>query len=227
MKKSITISTLILYSCCVFSQTVEILRIKGSEVADFVAKTGYKYPAYTKAKAYFKNGDVASGRFNFDYFLQEMKYLGEKGDTLAITNMADIKYIAFPADTFFYDKGYLEWAASSATARLAIKTEFKLADRQSIGAFGTTNPGVKIDNFVFYREGFNTLQLQVNEEYVFLKRKTYYISPIDESFALVSKKNISRIFPKKDIENYIKENKINLNKEADLVDLFVYANKPK
>jgi hypothetical protein len=68
--------------------------------------------------------------------------------------------------------------------------------------------------------------LDINEEIVFAKQKAYYVSGIKNHFVEANKKNISKLFPEKDIDNYIKENKLNLNKEEDLVQLFVFVNKP-
>ena len=69
--------------------------------------------------------------------------------------------------------------------------------------------------------------MALNEEFVFSKETTYYISSVKGHFVEANKKNISKLFPRRNIEGYIKENKLNLNKEKDLIDVFVYANKPE
>jgi hypothetical protein len=48
---------------------------------------------------------------------------------------------------------------------------------------------------------------------------------VNGHFVEATKKNISKIFPSKNIDSYIAENKLNLTREKDLIDLFVYVNK--
>ena len=205
------------------AQRTEVIRVKGNDVPAFIAKTKYKFPAFTHAKIFLKNGEVASARINFDYFDQAVKYIGEQRDTLILTN-DDIKYISSTVDTFFYDKKFYEWIASSATARLAMLRTYKLNDKQKIGAFGTSSPTQKIESHDAIL-GVTHLDLGTNEEYVFSEQTSYFISKTDGNFVPATKKNISKIFPKKDIENYIASNKLNINKQEDLITLFVYANK--
>jgi hypothetical protein len=206
-----------------FAQRTEVIRIKANDVPTFITKKKYKFPTFTHAKIYLKSGEVASARINFDYFDQAVKYIGEQRDTLTLTN-DDVEYISSSIDTFFYDKKFYEWIASSATTRLAMLRTYKLNDKQKIGAFGTSSPTQQIESHDAIL-GVTHLDLATNEEYVFAEQTSYFISKIDGHFMPATKKNISNIFPKKDIENYIASKKLNITKQEDLITLFVYANK--
>ncbi len=209
-------------------QKTETITVKGLDIDNFIAQTEYKYPSYTRAKVFLKDGDIASGRFNYDYFSQEMKYIGEKGDTLAIANEHDINFIAIGTDSFFYNKGYYEWIASSGIARLAVKHIFKLVDRQSVGPFGISSATTGVQKIGRVIGNGRQYDLLPNEELVFSKETTFYISPTKgkkNDFVVANKNNIDKLFPKINIEEFIKQNKVNLNNVEDLLLLMVYISK--
>lgn len=210
------------FTTSLLAQRTEVIRVKGNDVPAFIAKTKYKFPTFTHAKIFLKSGEVASARINFDYFDQTVKYIGEQRDTLTLTN-DNVEYISSAIDTFFYDKRFYEWIASSATTRLAMLRTYKLNDKQKVGAFGTSSPTHKIESHDAIL-GVTHLDLATNEEYVFAGQTSYFISKMDGHFVPATKKNISKIFPKKDIENYIASNKLNIAKQEDMITLFVYAN---
>ena len=174
---------------------------------------------------------MASARVNYNNFLQVMKYIDEKGDTLEIANADDINYIAAGADTIFYDDGYYEWVATSGTARLAVKHTYKEGPKALVGAFGTSSPAKNLESHTkILNDGASSKDLSPDEVVTFSKETTFYISSINgkrNNFVVASKKNIDNLFPKKKVEDFIKENKLNLNKEEDLIDLMVYISKPK
>jgi hypothetical protein len=206
-------------------QKTETITVKGLDIDNFIAQTGYKYPSYSRAKVFLKDGDIASGRFNFDYFSQEMKYIGEKGDTLAIANAHDINFVAIGTDSFFYNKGYYEWIASSGIARLAVKHIFKLVERQNVGPFGISSSSTGVQKIGRVFGNGKPYDFLPNEELVFSKETTFYISPTKgkkNDFVVANKNNIDKLFPKINIEKFIKENKLNLNKVEDLLSVMVY-----
>lgn len=233
MKKAFFITCL--FICCItflYAQKIETIKVTGADYPYFVAKNEYKFPAYTKAGITFNDGAKASARVNYNNFKQVMSYIGGNGDTLEIANPGDIKYIAVGADSLFYDteNGYFQWVATSPTARLVAKYSFKEGPRALVGAFGTASPAKHVESRDAFlnSDGVSTKQLGKNEEVTFIKETTYYISPINTTnFVVASKKNIERLFPKKKVEDFIKENRINLNKEQDLIDLMVHISKPK
>lgn len=205
------------------AQSVETIRVKGEKAADFFETSQYKFPTFTRGKVYLKDGEVASARLNFDYFANAVKYIDEKGDTVLIGNAADVKYISTSTDTFFYDNMYYEWVATSFRARLAARRTLKLVQTDRVGAYGISSPTQNIVTQGLLL-GATNYRLDANEEYVFTRETTYYISDLKGKFMEANKKNISKLFPKKDIEQFIKGNKLNVNKEADLMDVFVFAN---
>jgi len=216
-----------LFSINSFAQNIERIRVTSPELQPFLEKERYKYPAFISSRIFLNNGDTAIGRINFNYFDQTVRFINEKKDTVVLRNEKDIKFITVATDTFFYENGFYEWAASSATVRLAARHKIKLLERNTIGAFGTSSPAKNIQT-VDKILGAGSYELSSNEELIFSKETTYYISPINglkNNFVSVTKNSLDELFPKKNVLDFIKENKLNLNKEEDLIDVFIYLSK--
>jgi hypothetical protein len=232
MKKAFLVTCMFVLSLSFsYAQNTEYIKFTGQDYSHFVAKNEFKYPVFTKASIAFTDGNVASARINYNNFTQKMFYIDEKKDTLEIANPQDISYIAIGEDSIFHDNGYYQWVASSGSARLAVKLKYKEAFRALVGAFGSASPARHVvSHDKVFVDGISTQPLSANEEITIAKEITYYISPINDkknNFVLATKKNIDKLFPKKKVEDFIKDNKLNLNKEADLIDLMVHISKPK
>ena len=226
-KNSIACVIAMLVCSVALSQNVERITLKGSELNEFYEKEQYKYPQFISSRIYLNNGDTAIGRLNYNFFDQTIRYLNEKGDTVVIANAKDVSYITVASDTFFYDNGFYEWGATSGKARLAVRHVYKLVERKKIGAFGTSSPAKNIQT-IDRILGPTTYDLQQNEEVVIAKETSYYISPIrglKNEFVAFSRKNLRDLFPNKDVDGYIQDNRPNLNKEEDVLDLFIFLSR--
>ncbi len=226
MKQTLFLIFLSLFLISVSAQRVDNFKITGSEYNDFISKNKYKYPQFSKAKIYFRNGEVASARVNYDYLRQEMKYIGEKQDTLIIANESDIDYMTIGTDSIFYDNGYYEWMASSGTGRLACRKVYKIGPKALVGAFGTSSPAKNVEAKTMLLEE-SSYNLAPNEEITITKETTYYISNSGNKnhFVVATKNNFDRLFPKKNVSDFIKENNLSVFKEQDLVDIMVHISK--
>lgn len=220
MKRLLLMTLSILSLNIVFGQSTEIITVKGSNVHDFLATKTYKYPNFIQSSIYFKKGEKALARVNYNYILGGIQYINEHKDTLLLDNVDDLNYIAIATDTIFYDNGYLEWMASSPKNKLARKVSLSVIGAQTVGAYGSTNNTAKV-------EGIGTLyttELDLNQDVKFKKTVSYFIRGAKGDFMPASKSNFEDLFPKVEISDYVKENKLNLKKEGDVVDLFLYAN---
>ncbi|MFT3681380.1 MAG: hypothetical protein QM791_13970 [Ferruginibacter sp.] len=214
--------------CCstvLIAQKTERIALKGWEVKDFVAKEGYRYPSFKNARVFFTNAEPAGGRLNYNYLLQTMQFVGDKGDTLVIADETYISHITIDTDTFFHQDGYLEKIAGNNKMRLAVKRILKTnGEAKKLGAYGIASATNNILSEGRIRSHATVNDLGVNEEYDFTRETAYYISVDNKTFTAISKKNISKLFPKRQeqIEAYMHENKTNLTKEEDVKKLFDY-----
>src|SRR5882757_72248 len=227
MKKIIiTGCALLCFGLYSFAQYKEILRISGKDFPAFLAREQYKYPGFIRSEIYLKNGDTAFVRINLDYFDQQIKYVGANGDTMNLVKK-DIKYITTGTDTIFHENKLLyEWIGSTSKARLAVRHElrFNSAETQG-GAYGTSSANLKVES---HKALLGGVELSSNEVLIFTSETTYYIELIkDGNFVVANKSNLADLFPNSDIEDYIKDNKLNLDNVDDLLKAFAHAHKKK
>ncbi|MEP7080679.1 MAG: hypothetical protein ABI784_08115 [Ginsengibacter sp.] len=224
MKFFILFSFLLFTSVFLFAQaSTENIIINGRDLDNFIAKSIHKFPSFTKAHVHLKNGEVAVGRFNYDYFSDNFMYINEKNDTVALANPEDVDYVSFPVDSFFYDNKFYQWVASSEFATLAVRYTYKLARKDNLGAYGIAAPTEKVESHNTIL-GLGRYELEGNEQITFEKTTTYYIRKPNGKFVTAAIHNFDMVFPNKDLEGYMKKNKLNLKKQSDILDLFVYAN---
>src|SRR3954470_19344932 len=80
------------------------------------AEVKFQYPKFTQGSVFFRDGNVSSALLDYNKLSGEMQFIAPKGDTLALSNEATVKFIVIASDTFFYDKGYLQLITSNTTA---------------------------------------------------------------------------------------------------------------
>jgi len=227
MKKFITLScTLVCFYLHSHAQHEEVLRISGKDYPAFIAKERYKYPEFLRSQIYLKNGDTAFVRININYFDEQIKYVGTNGDTMNL-GKKDIKYITTDTDTtFVQNKSLYEWVSSSSIARIVMKhtMTYKTSETQS-GVYGTSSSNFKVEGHTGLLGG---ITLEPTDILIFSSETTYYIEFFKEpGFVVANKKNLAELFPKSDVEEYITENKLDLNNLDDLLKAFTHAHKRK
>ena len=205
MKQFICFSILTCFTGILFAQTsTEAITIRGDELDNFIATSIHKFPVFTRAHVQLKNGEEAVGRFNYDYFLDNFVYINEKNDTVALANPEDVDYVSFPVDSFFYDKKFYQWVASSDKATLAVRYTYKMARKDNVGAYGIATPTINVDSHTALL-GASSYQLEGNEHLTFEKTTAYFIRKANGKFVSATLHNFNRIFPKKNLNPCEKE----------------------
>ena len=208
-----------------FSQTTEIITVKAGQNISDVYKEIYRYPQFTSGRVYFMNGDVSAAKLNYNLISQAMLFTNNTGDTLAIDNESTIKYITIEKDTFYYDEGYLELLGNYSNVKLAVRQKIKFSDKKKTGAFGMPTSTLKTESDDTFL-GDRRYNFTIAEDLIFKKETEYYLNGADNHFLAISKKNLLKLYPKKkdNIENFLKENNINLQQEKDIKLLVQYLN---
>jgi hypothetical protein len=170
----------------------------------------------------FNNGNINSGRFNYNILSGEMEFI-QLRDTLSINNKKDISLIAVAQDTFFYDNGYIEMILGG-PVKVGYMQKFKLKEIQKKGAMGTINRSSSIDTYNSISFTGNFYQLIPNEDWVFQKKELYYFSTTARGFIQFNKKNVIKAFQQKEdaVKDYLKSNKIDFDSRKDLFKLADY-----
>jgi len=202
----------------------------------FIVKTGtsisksvpdsvlYQYPQFTAGRVHFRNGSTTSAQLNYNRFLDEMQFLTDHGDTLAIAEAETINLILVGIDSFYYDKGYFFVVSNNGSIKLAIKQGFKILDKQKTAAYDMSSSVSSIRNVNSYTTEGKMYNLAVREDVVLTRETYYYFGNNYNQFVPATKKDLMSLYPKhrNEISKYIKENELRFQDREDLEKLMQF-----
>jgi len=200
----------------------------GQSVKDVLTSADiYHYPQFTYGKVFLRDGTKAAGKMNYNRLYGQMLFINPIGDTLALADEKNIKFIVIDKDTFYYDGGYLRLMANGGVVKLTEKQIWVLADIRKIGTHNRPTTTVAVTSFSSYTDGRDAAKskdLIMNEDVVLRKETQYYFGDKYNLFVPASKKGLLQLFPKEqqEIDNYLKENKVNFNKRDDIEKLYQF-----
>jgi hypothetical protein len=184
----------------------------------------FHYPGFTEGTVFFRDGTRSNAQLDYNLLTEEMQFIAPKGDTLAVANESTIKYITIGNDTFFYDKVYMQLITSNTTAKLAKREALAIADVKKAGAYDQYSSTSSITTVKSVRLQDRVTNFTESQELTIVKETTYYVGDTYNHFLPANKKNIIKLFGKKQnaIEQYLKDNKVTFNKEEDLKALITF-----
>ena len=225
--KALLLSLFILigYSDISAQDSTHITIKAGNRIKDVLTPADiFYYPQFTIGKVFFKDGTRAAAKMNYTRLVDQMLFIDNKGDTLALANEKTIKFIAIDQDTFYFDEGYMRLIADNGVVKLAEKQIWVIADVRKIGTHNRSTSTVAITSLGNYNDESGrakSYDLLINEDIVIRKETQYYFGDEYNHFTRAGKKKLLLLFPKEElsIENYLKENKVNFDKKDDLEKL--------
>jgi hypothetical protein len=208
------------------AQDSTLVTVKAGERIEDVLKPSdiYFYPQFIYSKVLFKDGRVADPYMNYNRLYDQMLFINEKGDTLAMTDVKNIEFIVNDWDVFYYSGGYLRLIADDTVIKLAERQIWAVADVRKMGTHNTPTNTVAITSVGYLssrQDAAKSKELILNAETIIRKETQYYFGDKYNHFVRATKKKLLDLFPKEEqrIENYLKENKVNFDKKDDLVKL--------
>jgi hypothetical protein len=211
------------------AQDSTIVTIKtGQSIKDVLTPADiYHYSQFTNGKVFLRDGSKAAGKMNYNRLYGQMLFINPKGDTLALADEKNIKFIIIERDTFYYGEGCLRQIANDGAIKLTEKQFWVLADIRKIGTHNTPTTTVAVTSFSSYtdeRDAAKSKNLIMNEDILLRKETQYYFGDRYNLFVPASKKGLLQLFPKeqRSIENYLKEKKVNFNKKNDIEELYKF-----
>jgi hypothetical protein len=209
------------------AQDSTIATIKAGQTANDVLTLAniYYYPQFTSSKVYFRDGTKTVAKMmNYNRLFDQMLFIDEKGDTMAVADERTIKFIAIDKDTFYFDDGYIRLIADNGTVKLAERQVWEMADVRKIGShnrLATTYAVTSVSTLSDVTSGAKSRDLLINENILLRKETQYFFGDEYNNFARASKKKLLLLFPKERLrlENYLKENEVHFDKKEDLEKL--------
>ncbi len=200
----------------------------GQSVKDVLTPSDiYHYPQFTNGKVFLRDGAKATAKMNYNRLYGQMLFINPKGDTLALADEKNIKFIVIERDTFYYSEGYMRLIANDGFTKLTEKQVWVMADIRKIGTHDrptTTVAVTSLSSFTNGKDAAKSKDLIMNEDIVLRKETQYYFGDRYSLFVPASKKGLLQLFPKEQhsIDNYLKENKVNFNKKDDIEKLYQF-----
>ena len=183
----------------------ENIRIEGSMYLD----DDFKLGELILVDDSYKDGAF----YRYNVYSNEMEIVEEK-DTLAIISPERIKYLKFNDGTFVFTKFKYKNKINRGYFELLVNGNYKLLLRR-IAIFEPYNPpytalhsGSEYDRFIILKSYY--LQKDGNPALKIRKNKQYILSILKDK--------------RKELEKYIKQNKLKIHKDKDLIDLVNYYN---
>jgi hypothetical protein len=225
MNKAIClISAILMLSNIVYAQKKEFITVPaGSLVENCIPfQERYRFSGFCDGKVFFRNGAFADTKLNYNFLLGDMEYI-QAADTLSIANPSEILLIAFAADTFFYQAGYLE-IIREGPIKVAVRQSLSLKEVMKRDSYGSSSSNSSTDSFSSIETAGKTYKLVSNQDRVFEKTVQYFIANTSGSFVPFNKKKVLQLFPEKKeiIQEYLKNNKIDFKSQNDLLQFAVF-----
>ena len=210
----------------VSAQTEKTYSVKMGEVPDKVipAEALYLLPDFTQGVAFFKDGSSSTQRFNYNSLLDEMHYINERGDTLAIAEPALINSVEIDSIKFYYDLGYIQQIFTSGNYKLGVKQKWKQMPDKTTGGYDMGSNDGSIETYsTLTNSNGSTGRLQVQKDVLYKNENSFYLGDRFNHFQKAYKKNFYSFFNDKKIAQYLKKHKVDFNKEEDLKALLQFC----
>ena len=207
-------------------QSVPEYRVNAGEIPDktLPAEAKYLLPAFKVGTAFFRDGTSATRLLNYNFLLDEMHFINERGDTVAIAEPGLTRVIVLDSMNFYYDKWFVREILKVGDYKLVVRKQMiQIADKKRGGYDGATGSAA-IDTYGSINTGNGPKsRLQVQRDVLFKEELSYFLADVSNIFLKANKKGFYALFDEKKISSYMNEHKVNFNHEADIKALFQFC----
>lgn len=227
MNKRIFAGLVLLLSLSVTAQITETITVKaGEDLSSALAIHGlYKFPDFIYGTVLFRDGTSTKAKMNFNVFLNDMVFIDNKNDTMAIGNPELIDSIKLDSNVFYYQKGYFFVVKDYGDTKLIMQEKINF-ENIKVGAFGLPSRGTSIETYGSVATHYNTIhQLTLNEDVVVKKETSYILTYKKFRSTKATLSGFFTAFPemKKEAQNFADSSNINFKNEEDLKKMIQFC----
>lgn len=186
----------------------------------------YQHPQFVSGKVLYRNNTETEALLNYNNLSGDIEFIGPKHDTLVISKdlIVTVKKIMINGHTYVYKEGYFEQLEENALGKLLKRQIYMIANREKMTAFSqfSSLSAISSINNLTDRTGGVSRSLKSNENITLALQSEYFFGDKNDNFLPATKKNLSRAFPSKkvQIEDYLKQHKVDFQNIDDLQKLF-------
>jgi hypothetical protein len=190
----------------------------------------FRYPEFVQSKLVFKDNSVTEARLNYNMYFGQLFFINEKKDTMVLARPELFNMFIVDKDTvYFNDKTYAFLITHYDGVNLVKNENLSLVGKEKKGLYGSYSGVYSADSEKTFTndEMQMTKWLKVDENAVYKLEAKYLLRDKFNNFFPAVKKNFYNLFSKneKALKKYLQDNRIDFDKEADLLKLLEYANK--
>jgi hypothetical protein len=200
----------------------------GENILDKVPKEEIcAYEDFQQGIVVFKNGDKSGALLNYHYFFEEMLFVSQEGDTLALLNPNEVESIYIKSNQYFYtDNRFVKLDTTVGDIKIAVAGFFTTVNMKKVGAFGTATDGAMNQYVAFTSPNGRRVDLTPNTVTTYSFRRILFIADKFNKFVPVTKKSIYSLYPEKanSLKAYLQSHEVDFFSRKAVIDLIVYMN---
>ena len=192
----------------------------------FTNSSKFLFNKYINDDIKLKNGELTKTEINYNLFFQQIWYK-DNSQYFVLKKMDKVEYLESENYKFLIvNKSIYQIIAHSSKYKILKSQEIDLETlNKSNGPYGTGTVGgsaKSLSSYITQSSGINNIKSNSDLEFDVITK--YYISDNYDNIYNLSKRKIYRLFENKEesIKKYLKQNKISLKNENDIIELFKY-----
>jgi hypothetical protein len=188
----------------------------------------YRFSSFNEGSIVFRNGIISGARMNYNIFFDEMHFVSQDGDTLALAAPVTVSFINLNGSRFYYSKGYIQAIDNFNGIILGFK-QLLTAQQQRKEGYGRVHLSEGVNTYGFFTgDGQRFMTAENNEVQVFAK-EYYFFGDADGGFLKSSKDYLYQHYPKHRaaIGEFLKTHHSNFNKLDDLLEVLKFCGQLK
>ena len=224
------ILSLIAFPFLSFSQKREVLlNGAGENLSEIVSgQMQYVFPDFTDGVVYSKVSGNIKVKLNYNMLLGEMHFITQEGEVLALGDLKNIFVVTIGERKFypFKDKEFTEELGSKGKTGLRVRRKTKTGQHSKQVAFGGQSSLSSVTTVQSMNTEGKRFDLKTAENVIVSIDNAYYLVDNGKFTLIKNMKAFTKQFSnyKTQIEVFVKEHHIDINKEEDLLVLLEYCN---
>lgn len=184
------------------------------------------FPGFQKGSIYYKGERPIECNLNYNFLLDEILFLNEKGEKMALANPQDVSKVIINDRTFIPSpKGYFE-VIENGEVSLVYKWICRISKVGKEGALGISTDAPSVYQLNRFSFDAREWKMGVDEEAVAAVEVKPYLKIDSKFIQITDAKSFMKAFrgEKIKLNQYIDQNSVDFKKEADIRKLTRYGN---
>jgi len=228
MKTIYFLSLLLFIPICLAGQDPQKIQIDNNKVSSEGINPELQqiFPDFRNGQIFYKSRNPIKCMLNYNFLLDEVLFINEKGERMAIANPGELKHVLI-SDRMFIPSpdGYFE-VIERGNISLLYKWHCRITETKKEGALGlsTDAPSVyQMKRISFDNKEWN---MEIDKEAVASVEVIPYLNKESKYVLLKGSKSYFKVYKgkKSEIKRYLDQNPVDFRKEADLRRMTRYCN---